>query len=82
MYCNGRSQLIGANYQKRMLLLLDAIDGATCVNDLRGAYGFHALKGDRKGSYAMDVSGNWRLTFHFEHGDRGDVLDLGFEDYH
>jgi plasmid maintenance system killer protein len=30
----------------------------------------------------MSVSGNWRLTFRFEHGDRGEVLDVDFEDYH
>jgi plasmid maintenance system killer protein len=30
----------------------------------------------------MAVSGNWRLTFRFEHGTTGDVLDVDFEDYH
>jgi proteic killer suppression protein len=65
-----------------MSLILDAIDSATCVGDLRGARGFHALVGDRSGSFAMSVSGNWRLTFRFENGDTGDVLDIDFEDYH
>ena len=79
---SGRSRRIGAEFRKRMSLILDAIDGATCVADLRGARGFHALTGDRSGTYAMSVSGNWRLTFRFEHGDSGDVLDVDFEDYH
>jgi plasmid maintenance system killer protein len=65
-----------------MSLLLDAIDGAICAGDLRGARGFHALHGDRFGTFAMSVSGNRRLTFRFEHGDEGDVLDVDFEDYH
>jgi proteic killer suppression protein len=65
-----------------MSLILDAIDGATCVGDLRGARGFHPLRGDRAGSFAVSVSGNWRLTFRFERGDEGDVLDVDFEDYH
>jgi plasmid maintenance system killer protein len=30
----------------------------------------------------MGVSGNWRLTFRFERGTTGDVLDVDFEDYH
>jgi plasmid maintenance system killer protein len=30
----------------------------------------------------MSVSGNWRLTFRFEHGDNGDILDVDFEDHH
>jgi toxin HigB-1 len=65
-----------------MSLILDAMDGATRVSDLRGARGFHALVGDRLGSFAISVSGNWRLTFRFEDGDEGDILDVDFEDYH
>jgi plasmid maintenance system killer protein len=30
----------------------------------------------------MSVSGDWRLTFRFEHSTTGDVLDVDFEDYH
>jgi len=82
VFYSGRSRRIGAEFHKRMSLILDAIDGATCVADLRGARGFHALTGDRSGAYAMWVSGNRRLTFRFEHGDSGDVLDVDFEDYH
>jgi toxin HigB-1 len=82
VFRTGRSRNIGAEFHKRMTLMLDAIDGATFASDLRGARGFHALHGDRSGTFAMSVSGNWRLTFRFEHGDGGDVLDVDFEDYH
>lgn len=82
VFYRGRSRRIGAEFHKRMSLILDAIGGATCVDDLRGARGFHALSGDRSGTFAVSVSGNWRLTFRFEHGDTGDVLDVDFEDYH
>lgn len=82
VFYTGRSRRIGAEFRKRMSLILDAIDSATCVADLRGARGFHALTGDRSGTYAISVSGNWRLTFRFVHGDSGDVLDVDFEDYH
>jgi proteic killer suppression protein len=78
----GRSRRIGSDFHRRMSLILDAMEGATCVGDLHGARGFHALVGDRSGSFAMSVSGNWRLTFRFEHGDEGDILDVDFEDYH
>ncbi len=61
---------------------MDAIHGATFADDLRGARGFHVLSGDRSGTFAMSVSGNWRLTFRAEHGDTGDVHDVDFEDYH
>jgi proteic killer suppression protein len=82
VFYSGHSRRIGAEFHKRMSLIVDAIEGATCIADLRGARGFHALTGDRSETYAMSVSGNWRLTFRFEHGDSGDVLDVDFEDYH
>ncbi len=37
------------------------------------------LKGDRKGRWAVSVSGNWRLTFEFADKDADDV---DYEDYH
>jgi toxin HigB-1 len=82
VFLAGRSRRIGAEFHRRMSLLLDAIDGATGVVDLRGVRGFHVLHGDREGTFAMAVSGNRRLTFRFEHGTTGDVLDIDFEDYH
>ena len=82
IFLTERSRKIGTEFHKRMSLMLDAIDGATCAGDLCGAHGFHALHGDRSGTFAMSVSGNRRLTFRFEHGDEGDVLDVDFEDYH
>jgi toxin HigB-1 len=82
VFCTGHSRSVGPAFHKRMSLILDAINGATGVKDLVGARGFHALQGSRAGTYAMNVSGNWRLTFRFEHGTTGDVLDVDFEDYH
>jgi proteic killer suppression protein len=82
LFLTGSSRRIGAEFHQRMSLILDAIDGAIGVGDLRGARGFHALQGPRAGSFAMSVSGNRRLTFRFEHGTTGDVLEVDFEDYH
>ncbi len=42
-------------------------------------YAFHPLKGDRKGTYAVSVSGNWRITFGFANGD---ATGVNLEDYH
>jgi toxin HigB-1 len=78
----GHSKRIGSAYLKRMKTILDAMHAATCVADLEGAHGFHELRGDRAGTYSMSVSGNWRLTFRFEHGDKGDIIGANFEDYH
>ena len=43
-------------------------------------YGFHALTGDRKGTFAMTVTRNWRLTF--TKVDDETIVDLDLEDYH
>jgi toxin HigB-1 len=42
-------------------------------------YRLHPLKGERKGQWAVSVSGNWRLVFAFEGGHASNV-DL--IDYH
>lgn len=43
-------------------------------------FGFHALTGDRKGTYAMTVTRNWRLTFTAL--DDTTIAELDLEDYH
>ena len=62
-----------------MIAFLVAISGldelATPPN-----FGFHALTGDRRGSYAMTVTKNWRLTFALS--DDTTIIDLDLEDYH
>ncbi len=43
-------------------------------------YGFHALTGNRKGTYAMMVTRNWRLIFVKQ--DSRTLAELDLEDYH
>jgi toxin HigB-1 len=43
-------------------------------------YGFHPLTGNRKGSFAMTVTRNWRLTFTRQ--DDRTIAGLDLEDYH
>lgn len=43
-------------------------------------FGFHPLKENRKGDYAMTVTKNWRLTFTLT--DIRTIADLDLEDYH
>ena len=59
---------------------LDVIDAATSIEDIAlPHFGFHELKGDRAGTWAIKVNKNWRVTFTFAGGDASDV---NFEDYH
>ena len=39
----------------------------------------HQLTGNRRGTWAVRVSGNWRLTFRFQDGE---PVDVNLEDYH
>ena len=39
----------------------------------------HPLQGARKGYWAVDVGGNWRIIFRF---DGQDVVDVDYLDYH
>ncbi|MGD1070563.1 MAG: type II toxin-antitoxin system RelE/ParE family toxin [Bryobacteraceae bacterium] len=45
----------------------------------RGFGNLHPLEGDRKGSWSVFVSRNWRITFRFE---RGEAFEINLEDYH
>lgn len=39
----------------------------------------HLLTGDRKGTWSLFVTKNWRLTFRI---DQAEIVDLDYEDYH
>ncbi len=75
----GRSK-IDARMHPRILRRLDALDAATAPEDMNlPGYKFHQLTGNRKGTYAVTVTGNWRITFRF---DGEDAVDVDLEDYH
>ncbi len=71
---------IDARQVDRIRRILDRLDAVARPEDMNlPGYRFHSLKGERKGAYAVSVSGNWRITFRF---DQGDALDVHLEDYH
>jgi toxin HigB-1 len=41
----------------------------------------HVLTGNRKGTWSLFVSKNWRLTFRIEKTEI-EIIDLNYEDYH
>jgi proteic killer suppression protein len=60
--------------------MLDRLDASKVARDMNvPGYNFHPLTGDRKGTYAVTVTGNWRITFEF--GDKG-AKRVDLEDYH
>lgn len=71
---------IPAQFASRLERMLDRLDAAREPNDMNlPGYRFHRLKGKRHDTYAVSVSGNWRLTYRFEDGT---AVDVDMEDYH
>ncbi|SDR63104.1 proteic killer suppression protein [Rhizobiales bacterium GAS113] len=78
-YSSGDTRGINAKHAGWLRILLTA-DAAGRPGDLSNpGFGLHPLKGDRKGQWAVWVSGNWRLVFAF---DGEDVTNLDLVDYH
>lgn len=41
----------------------------------------HMLTGDRKGTWSLLVTKNWRMTFRIDRAEI-EIIDLDYEDYH
>ena len=77
---SGNASCVKADHRKRLRMQLAALDTATTIEDMDiPGFRLHPLKGKRSGTWAIDVGGNWRLTFSFRDGH---VHDLDYEDYH
>lgn len=71
---------IPAQFAPRIQRVLDRLDAAKEPDDMDlPGYKFHILKGARKYECAVNVSGNWRITFEFL-GE--DARNVNLEDYH
>ncbi len=71
---------IQAQHAERLRLILGRLSAATSPQDMAlPGLKLHRLGGDRKGTWAVSVSGNWRVTFRFV-GKDADAVD--YEDYH
>src|ERR1035437_8337083 len=77
----------------RIQAILDTMEVAKYLDDMAGIAGFHALSGDRRGSYAVTVTRSWRITFEArvqvvgdpdtkEHKEELHVRNISYEDYH
>ena len=79
-YETGSIAKINANHADRLHDILQVLDVATSPEQMRlPGLKLHKLSGDLKGFYAVNVSGNWRLTFKF---DGQDAVLVDYRDYH
>ncbi len=79
-FSNSDRRGIDAKQADRIRRILNRLDAARKPEDMNiPGFGFHGLSGNRKGTYSVSVSGNWRITFRFE---AGDAIEVNLEDYH
>ncbi|MBI4486044.1 MAG: type II toxin-antitoxin system RelE/ParE family toxin [Acidobacteria bacterium] len=79
-FATGSKRRIQVQHADRLRLILGSLNAATGPRDMNlPGLGLHELRGTRRGTWAVTVSGNWRVTFRFA-GKDADHVD--YEDYH
>ncbi|MBI2339495.1 MAG: type II toxin-antitoxin system RelE/ParE family toxin [Deltaproteobacteria bacterium] len=79
-FYDGSKKGIQPKHARKLADILDRLHAAKAVEDMNfPGSGLHPLKGDRKGWWAVEVSGNWRVTFSFQEGN-AEAVD--YVDYH
>ena len=76
----GDASKLSVSNIKRVERILTELDTANEPDQMNSpGLRFHGLKGKDKGRFAVDASGNWRITFGWD-GD--DAIEVDLEDYH
>jgi proteic killer suppression protein len=79
-YRKGKTSGVQAQHVQRLRLILTNLDQAESADDMDlPGLRLHPLKGSRKGTWSVTVSGNWRVTFRIAGKD---VEIVNYEDYH
>jgi len=79
-YDTGSTAKIQRKHANKLHDILQALDFATAPEQMNfPGLGWHTLKGDLKGFYAVKVSANWRVIFAFEGKD---AILVDYKDYH
>ncbi|MDZ7668316.1 MAG: type II toxin-antitoxin system RelE/ParE family toxin [Gammaproteobacteria bacterium] len=77
---SGTTRGIQASQANRIRLILARLNASRTPQDMNlpGLH-LHELTGQRKSTWSVRVSGNWRITFQF---NGPDAYDVDLEDYH
>ncbi len=73
---------VDASSAVKLRVMLGFLQDMDSIDELKSPpkWKAHQLGGDRKGTWALIVTRNWRLTFEVD--DEGVLQNLDFEDYH
>ena len=80
-YEDGTTKGLPSDSIPKLRAMFAILDQMKDVGELQAwpLWKIHALTDDRKGTWSLHVTRNWRLTFRIEVDE---VLDVNFEDYH
>lgn len=79
-FYSGKKKGIKPEHADRLEKILDRLNAANVIKDMNyPGSNLHKLTGDKKGQYAVNVSGNWRVFFEFY---AGNAYVLDYDDYH
>jgi toxin HigB-1 len=79
-FFSGSKAGIQPDHARKLNVQLTALNRARVPVDMAvPGWKLHALHGDLKGRWSIQVNGNWRLTFRFE-GE--DAILVNYQDYH
>ena len=79
-FTSGKKSGIQAKQIARIRLILGRLNASMKPQDMNlPGLELHEMRGHRKGTWTVKVSGNWRITFRF---DGVDATDVNYEDYH
>jgi proteic killer suppression protein len=65
---------------RNIVTFLQEMDDVRELRDIPG-WKVHQLTGDRKGTWSLTVTRNWRITFGIDRSER-EIFNLDYEDYH
>lgn len=81
LYLADQAKGLPADAVDKLRKMLAFLQDMTDVSELRAlqAWKAHRLGGNRKGTWSLHVTHNWRLTFRVEDGE---LVEVNYEDYH
>ena len=80
LFYTGSKRGVKPEHTSKLEIILDRLHATSNIKDMNyPGSGLHKLTGDKKGQYAVKVSGNWRVFFEFVNGD---AYVVDYDDYH
>ena len=74
---------LSPDFVEKIRNILSFLQDMESVEELKSivAWRAHQLSGDRKGTWSLTVTRNWRITFGTDETGPA-IIDLDYEDYH